>query len=611
MVLLRPFAWLAALLLFLVAILTLFALTFDANRYKPELVALVKQETGRELQIDGDIHLSFYPNIALTLAQLSLSNAKGFTAEPFATAKQARMEVQLLPLLEQQLKINEVHLQGLTLNLHRNKSGKTNWADLLPAGSSKANADAGEAMSSLLGGFVISGVSVQDSQVHWRDEQHNKHLTLRDLTLQTGTFHPAQPVTLRLNTTLTQTQPNPLSMVLTASTTAQLAADKDNFTLQDLQLQAQLAQQGEVSLSGNLQGKLSTQQLSIPDLQVTSQAQLPHLGEMRAQLQGSLQTNLRSGKGLLDFPQVQVIANGQPLSGTLQVRDPLNATREVNGSFHAEQLRYPPFTLQQATLGVAFAKEQLHLTPQGNLFQGQYQGKITLDTQQTPLRLRSEHQLQQVRSEALWQALTGDKLLTGALDLRAKLDSVLGDTATFQQNLHGSIDFSLNDGTIRAAQFAENAKQVVQLLAPERVNEVGATEVAFSKLSGQWRIQQGVFSTADTTLLAPQFQVQGNGEVKPLTQSLDLKLRIAEKADTAKPNRLFAPLHIHGAWDKPSYALELDVLLKELAKRALDKRASKLEGLSATEKQQLRDQLSDELKGKLGDELKDKLKGLF
>lgn len=596
MVLLRPLAWLAALLLFLVALLTLFALTFDANRYKPELIALVKQETGRELQIDGDIHLSFYPNIALTLAQLSLSNAKGFTAEPFATAQQARVEVQLLPLLEQQLKINEVHLQGLTLNLHRNKNGKTNWADLLPDGSSKANADAGEAMSSLLGGFVVAGVSVQDSQVNWRDEQHNKQLTLAPLTVQTGAFHPTEPVSIRLNTTVTQTQPSPLSMVLTASTTAQLAADKDNFTLKDLQLQAQMPQQGEVSLSGNLQGKLSNQQLSIPDLQVKAQAQLPQLGDTRAQLQGSLQTHLRNGKGLLDFPQVQVTANGQPFSGTLQVRDPLNAAREVSGNFHAEQLSYPPFTLQQATLGLAFAKEQLHLTPQGKLFQGQYQGKITLDTQQTPVRLRSEHQMQQVRGEDLWQALSSDKWVTGALDLRAKLDSVVGDTATFQQNLNGTIDFSLNAGTLRDAQFAANAKQVVQLLAPERANTIGDTEVAFSTLSGQWRIQQGVLSTTDTTLLAPQFQVQGSGEVNPLAQALDVKLRIAANPATAKPTELFAPLHIHGAWDKPHYELELDVLLKELAKQELGK-----------DKQQL----TDELKGKRGDALKDKLKGLF
>lgn len=46
MAVLRPLAWLFALLLLVVAAIAVFALTFDANRYKPELVTLVKEKPG-------------------------------------------------------------------------------------------------------------------------------------------------------------------------------------------------------------------------------------------------------------------------------------------------------------------------------------------------------------------------------------------------------------------------------------------------------------------------------------------------------------------------------------------------------------------------------------
>ena len=82
----------------LVAAIAVFVLTFDANRYKPDLAALVKAKTGRDVSINGDIQLSLYPNLALRLQQVSLGNAAGFSGEAFAKAEQARVSVQVLPL---------------------------------------------------------------------------------------------------------------------------------------------------------------------------------------------------------------------------------------------------------------------------------------------------------------------------------------------------------------------------------------------------------------------------------------------------------------------------------------------------------------------------------
>lgn len=736
MPILRPLAWLFALLLLIVAAIAVFALTFDANHYKPEITALVKEQTGRTLNIGGDIHLSFYPDIALQLGQVTLGNAKGFTHEPFAEAQNARVTVQFLPLLEQQLKINEVHLQGLKLNLHRNKNGKTNWQDLLPENSPQANANAGEAMTSLLGGMVITGVSVEDSQVSWQDDQQGKTLKLTPLNLKTGTFHPGKPVDIRLDTHLAQNQPA-FDMQLTLATTAQLADNQDDFSLSNLSLQVKLPERLDASISGNLQGNLGNERATVPDLQAAVtlagqgrfklggrleanlakqvltlaglqttaqfnsaatgqvdatlsgdarldlakqllkvngmqlQTQLqggdlpvqslaatlsgepsyhldkqqlditelkwradvkaPQLpgGQLQQQSSGKLSLNLESGKGLLDLSQTQLNSADHQLDGSVQVHDPLSPKRVVEGKFKANQLSYPPFTLQEARLGVQFENGQVTLTPSGTLFKGAYQGSITIDTLQSPAKLHSEHKVQKLRTEELLFALTDDRLVTGALNMTATLDSVVGDAPLFKQNLNGLLDLNLNDGTIRDANFAQKTREVVKLFEKERVNELGEKEVAFTKLEGQWQVQQGVFRTAENVMLAPHFQVKGNGDVNIVNESLDFKLRISEKPHPDKPEGLFAPLHIHGPWKQLSYEVELDVLLKALAKRELDKETTKLQERFETEKQQQVDALqqkrddakqrlqqelqgeADKLEQRLQDELKDKFKGLF
>lgn len=618
--LLRPLVWLFALLLLIIAAIAVFALTFDANRYKPEITALVKEKTGRTLTINGDIGLSFYPDIALQLGEVALGNAKGFKDEAFAEATNARVTVQFLPLLQQQLKINEVHLTGLMLNLHRNKNGNTNWQDLLSENA--ANASAGEAMTNLLGSMVVTGISVQDSQLHWQDDQRGKTLTLAALNLQTGTFQPGKPVNVHLDTALSQNQP-PLTMQLSLATIAQLAENKEDVSLTDMRLQLKQPDRMAINLRGNLRGNLKTERATIPDLQADAtvvglgkltlssalavnlakaqlemsdlrintevkSAEIPG-GQLQQQSSGKLTLNLDNGKGLLDLPNITLKTPDQQLTGSLRVRDPVLPSRVVEGKFNAEQLSYPPFTLQQATLGVQFKAGQLQLTPTGTLFNGTYQGNIHLDTSQTPATFSSEHTVKQLRTDALLFALTEDRLVTGTLDMTATFDSVVGDAQAFKQNLNGTLDLSLKDGTIRDANFAQKTREVIQLFEKERVNDVGETEVTFTQLKGQWQVKQGVFHTDENVMLAPHFQVKGTGDVNIVDESLDFKLRLSEKPKPGEADGLFAPLHIHGAWRKPRYELELDVLLKERTQQAVQGEVDKLE-------QRLKDELKNKLK---------------
>ena len=66
-----------------VAVLVGVWLFVNPNDYKGRIAAAVKQSTGRDLILKGDIKLSIFPWVALELGPASLGNPPGFGEEPF------------------------------------------------------------------------------------------------------------------------------------------------------------------------------------------------------------------------------------------------------------------------------------------------------------------------------------------------------------------------------------------------------------------------------------------------------------------------------------------------------------------------------------------------
>ncbi len=114
----------------LVVVAVAVSLLFDPNDYKDEITAAVQNSTGRQLTLDGDLELALFPTIRIAVGSATLSNAPGFGDEPMARIGSAELRVALLPLLAQRVEVSQARLEGLELNLARNRSGANNWQDL-------------------------------------------------------------------------------------------------------------------------------------------------------------------------------------------------------------------------------------------------------------------------------------------------------------------------------------------------------------------------------------------------------------------------------------------------------------------------------------------------
>jgi len=172
-----------------------FAFTFNPNDYKNDIITLVNEQTGRNLSINGDISLSLFPWIGLELGETEISNAKGFGHEPFAKMSHLQVRAKLWPLFSQRLEADTLVLEGLTLNLEKNKKGVSNWDDLTaptsePTKAAPATSDkkleTKPTNKNMLAAFALNGIEIINAQFNWHDQLQKQKVSISDVNLSTG-----------------------------------------------------------------------------------------------------------------------------------------------------------------------------------------------------------------------------------------------------------------------------------------------------------------------------------------------------------------------------------------------------------------------------------------
>ncbi len=183
------------------------AATFDPNKYKPEIVALVKDKTGRTLAIDGSIGLTFFPRIGVAVGKLMLSESG--TDKPFARVDEAKVSLNLMPLLSRQVEVDRVLLSGLRVDLVRFKDGRSNFDDLLGNGAKVKDKDRDKpsAADARPLKIDIDGVSLKDANIGWRDDAAGTRIKLSDMQLSTTRIASGVPGKLEFSARVDGTKP--------------------------------------------------------------------------------------------------------------------------------------------------------------------------------------------------------------------------------------------------------------------------------------------------------------------------------------------------------------------------------------------------------------------
>lgn len=156
---------------------------FDPNQFKSQLIELVKNKKHRDLSIDGNIQLNFFPKLGVSLEKIKLSEFES-TAQ-FAALDRAQVSLALLPLLQKQIVIDKVSLHGMQLRYQRDAEGKSNIDDLIKQDSTAKEAEASNSSDKQMR-FDIEGVDIAQSSFEIDDQKNALKGRIQNLNLNTG-----------------------------------------------------------------------------------------------------------------------------------------------------------------------------------------------------------------------------------------------------------------------------------------------------------------------------------------------------------------------------------------------------------------------------------------
>ena len=301
---------LLGLLLLLVA--AGFALThfFDPNDYKDEIRDLAREHTNLELELKGDIGWSLFPWLGIEITDAKVASANT-PDDPFADLRLLGLSVQVLPLLRKEIQMSDIRIDGLSLNLHRNAAGQSNWehigkpqgadddATTEPQTQEEATSSEQPASSSTPLKLDINSLIVNGARIDYHDEQSGQQFNLESVQLTTGAIRDAEPVALKFSGFLGNAKPL-IRARIELTTKASIDQILQRVLLDELTLSGEVAGEplngktANFTVRGNLLYDQSAQVARWDNLKL-SVNQLKALGELhvseldkQAQLSGAL-----------------------------------------------------------------------------------------------------------------------------------------------------------------------------------------------------------------------------------------------------------------------------------------------------------------------------------
>ena len=164
----------------------------DFNQYKGLITEQVKDATGRDLNIAGDLKLSISLNPSVVVDGVTFTNAVWGSRPMMFSAKRFSTQMSLIPLLFGKFQINKINLEGVVVVAETNQSGIANW-DF--AGSLSDSHD---------GYFVVNfpelnQVSFKDITVHYKDARRGQSHLLKLNTVDLSSAGMSSPLEVKLS----------------------------------------------------------------------------------------------------------------------------------------------------------------------------------------------------------------------------------------------------------------------------------------------------------------------------------------------------------------------------------------------------------------------------
>ena len=252
---------------------------FDPNEYKPEIEKAALEKGGVELKINGDIGWSVFPWLGLEVNKIDV---KFPGKSDLASLNQAQLSVRIPALLSGSVEMKSVVVDGLQLNLVKEKEGNTNWAADLSTHKQTSTGDTSSSETSHSpseGSAIdlnIDSIQITNGNISYIDRSTETEAKLSDFNMTSGqvvtnAFFPAE-----LSFNATQSVKGEEQIKAIAKLSAEFFLDLDNQLYKIKGLDSNLTLSGkplagkslEITTAADVEADLSKQQLNLSNLQL-------------------------------------------------------------------------------------------------------------------------------------------------------------------------------------------------------------------------------------------------------------------------------------------------------------------------------------------------------
>lgn len=303
---------------------------FDPNDYKTEIQALVEQQTELKLDIKGDLQLSVFPWLGISVENIAIDTAD----EHLASAGYARVFAKFAPLLKGELEVDGVALRDLKLNLVKNAQGRGNW-EITPGSEQKSDKPSAESNPAALplAAFAFGYLKVENAEITYRDHGSKSFHQLQNLDFQVNNVssNSSFPISADFGY-LNQQLNKPIQAHLTSKVDLNLSNEQLSLTDTVLDLDNSRIH-ADIEVNQLAQNPVISGRVKVLELTPSNWAgllELDALSDIRTRLDLQSVLLLDTGKGELKLNQLSVSSTDLQLNGSLKASN-LNTAANYSG----------------------------------------------------------------------------------------------------------------------------------------------------------------------------------------------------------------------------------------------------------------------------------------
>jgi uncharacterized protein involved in outer membrane biogenesis len=572
----------------------------DFNEYKDLIAENVRDVTGRDLQISGELDLKISLTPSIVVEGLTLGNAPWASTSEMVSIDKFAAEVSLIPLLSGTIDVNQVILSGVTVSAETDKSGKGNWIfDTQEDVSSSAE------KSSSTGNVVVPVVrlaNINDIKITFQDGVSGETISLNVDKLSVGTDGPDAPLTLDMNGSLNSQAFEVSGAAGTINTLISGGMIPLNLEVKGLATTVTL--EGQAGLAGGEPAADLKFETSIPKISdaVTAIATLvpaikddalPSVEVLKisgstkfsnntlsvSDLQISIGSSDLSGDVSVDLKQSVPTINGDLSSNLLNIDEllpksdsvdtaqvtpsptndgkvfpadvlQLEGLKSVNATlkFAGKKIKTQGVDITNTSLAVSLQNGKLDVSPGATVFGGKVSGGVVLDGSATTPSLKTSLKVSQLDyGEALTSQGLND-IANGKVDINVAVSGRGNSVRALMASLNGQTRIVTENGRLESGALNIVSTDLMNVLDSKDDKTIKCGVVHFD-------IKSGIADARSIVVETGGFSVIGTGGIDLKTEQP--KLRIdprAKKANLASVAMI--PVDIHGTLAKPDYTID-------------------------------------------------------